>query len=65
MKSKITSYCHVCQKPMVFIKERPNHILHLILTFFTGGLWLIVWILLALSSRKPATCQGCGCAQNL
>lgn len=24
-------------------KKKTNHVLHLILTVFTGGLWLIVW----------------------
>jgi hypothetical protein len=27
--------------------NRPNHILHLILSLLTAGLWLIVWVLLA------------------
>ena len=26
-----------------------NHILHLILTLLTGGLWVIIWILLAMN----------------
>jgi len=26
-----------------------NHILHLILTILTGGLWVIIWILLAMN----------------
>lgn len=26
-----------------------NHVLHLLLTIFTGGLWLPVWIILALA----------------
>lgn len=29
-----------------------NHILHLLLTFFTGGLWAIVWIILAIKGAK-------------
>lgn len=31
---------------------RPNHVLHAILTFFTIGLWALVWILLALTMRE-------------
>lgn len=27
--------------------HRPNHVLHLLLTVFTLGLWLIVWIIVA------------------
>jgi hypothetical protein len=33
----------------VFVKgHRPNHVLHLILTLVTVGLWAVVWILVAL-----------------
>ncbi|MBD3941641.1 DUF4234 domain-containing protein [Microbacterium sp. NEAU-LLC] len=32
--------------------KRPNHVLHLILTIVTGGLWGIVWIIVALSTRE-------------
>ena len=28
-------------------KYKTNHILHLLLTLLTGGLWLIVWIIIA------------------
>jgi hypothetical protein len=37
----------------VFSKgKRPNHILHLLLTIVTLGLWGIVWIVLALTSHE-------------
>lgn len=29
-----------------------NHVLHLLLSIFTGGLWIIVWILLVMDSKK-------------
>jgi hypothetical protein len=29
--------------------RRPNHVLHLILTLVTFGLWAIVWLVLALA----------------
>lgn len=32
--------------------HRPNHLLHLILTIFTLGLWLPVWIIVALASGE-------------
>lgn len=32
--------------------RRPNHVLHLLLTIVTMGLWLPVWILIALTSRE-------------
>jgi hypothetical protein len=41
---KVRKFCKECNK-FVFA-ERPgvNHILHLILTLLTFGIWLIVWI---------------------
>lgn len=30
---------------------RPNHVLHLLLTLVTFGLWAIVWVVLAIDSR--------------
>lgn len=30
----------------------PNHLVHFLLTLFTGGLWLIVWVFLILASSK-------------
>lgn len=32
--------------------KRPNHILHLILTILTVGLWGIVWIILAITKHE-------------
>ena len=32
-----------------------QHILHLLLTVFTGGLWLPVWIILAIRSTRTVT----------
>ena len=32
--------------------QRINHVLHLILTILTGGLWGIVWIILAVNGAE-------------
>ena len=32
--------------------SKPNHVLHLVLTLLTVGLWAIVWIALALIGSK-------------
>jgi hypothetical protein len=43
---------------VVVFGNRPNHILHLILTLVTFGLWVIVWILVAVTSgEKRRTLQ--------
>jgi hypothetical protein len=36
----------------VAVRQGVNHRLHFWLTFFTGGLWLIVWIPLAMKGKK-------------
>jgi hypothetical protein len=35
--------------------HRPNHTLHAIITFFTCGLWGIVWIVIALTGGEKRT----------
>ena len=32
--------------------KKPNHILHAILTLLLLGIWLIVWIILAITSKE-------------
>ena len=32
-------------------KKKVNHILHLLLTVFTGGFWLPIWIFLIIFKR--------------
>lgn len=31
-------------KRVVVVKTHPSHLLHLVLTLLTGGLWIPVWI---------------------
>lgn len=41
------------------VAKTPNHILHLLLTLITSGLWIIVWIVLSFSTRV-FRCTQCG-----
>lgn len=34
--------------------KRPNHILHLVLSILTLGLWLLVWLIIALRKKERA-----------
>jgi hypothetical protein len=41
----------------------PNHLLHFIITFFTCGLWIIPWVLIAIEAEfRPFRCPTCGTA---
>ena len=43
--SQIMKKCAECNKSTMHYQEKPNHILHLLLSIVTAGIWLIVWIL--------------------
>ena len=50
MKKIINRRCHDCGEITKHEVERTNHILHLVLSFITGGLWFIVWIIIGITS---------------
>lgn len=54
-------YCERCQKNAVVFRQGTNHILHLILTLITFGLWAIVWIGVAVKFGGWR-CAECGSA---
>lgn len=62
MAKRIRSdFCHTCKAPRAFVREGPNHVLHLLLSFFTVGFWLPVWALICLLSvTNPSLCVTCG-----
>ncbi len=62
MKQKIIN-CYVCKGNTVHIVSSINHILHLILSIITGGLWIPIWILLGIISMFK-TDQCLVCASN-
>lgn len=41
-KSIKSKFCRVCERQTAFVKEGPNHVLHLLLSVVTFGIWLIV-----------------------
>lgn len=53
-------FCLRCNKHVVTQKNTPNHILHLLLAFFTGGLWLVVWLIIILANLGGWRCVECG-----
>ncbi len=59
MSNKIKSgICKDCDKKVKVEKGRPNHILHIILVFCTGGLWFPIWILSCMTGEWR--CFECG-----
>jgi hypothetical protein len=56
-----SAYCPVCGRQSLFQKPRINHILHLILSIVTVGIWAIAWVIMGISNsaRRPR-CVTCG-----
>jgi hypothetical protein len=56
-------FCRHCKKNTLheLDPDPVNHILHLLLTLFCIGLWLPIWILIALTApRRRMRCSTCG-----
>jgi hypothetical protein len=54
-------FCPLEQRYVLAVKRTPNHILHLLLSIVTGGLWLFVWLaLIIISGESSYRCASCG-----
>jgi hypothetical protein len=64
-EQQTSSWCHVCQQQRLMTKPKINHVLHLILTLVTLGVWVFVWITLAIvHSGKSFRCVQRGTKQG-
>jgi DNA-directed RNA polymerase subunit RPC12/RpoP len=62
--AQITAECSYCRSKRLFTKSGPSHVLHLILSVLTVGLWLPVWVIIVvLGALTPYRCQSCGKAK--
>jgi len=55
-----SSYCFSCESNVLTVGTKTNHLLHLVISFLTFGLWIFVWILLAYSNFENFRCSKCG-----
>ncbi|MET3899669.1 hypothetical protein ABIB57_003631 [Devosia sp. UYZn731] len=54
-------YCPEDDRMVLAEKPATNHLIHLVLTIFTGGLWGIIWILIAMNNAaNKYRCPSCG-----
>lgn len=54
-------YCRTCEAPVLASKQKPSHVLHLLLTLITFGLWIFVWMFLTLmAAMRSYRCTTCG-----
>ncbi len=51
--------CVRCRKATVHLCPQPNHVLHLLLTLFLLGLWIVPWVIISATQSAPQ-CTVCG-----
>lgn len=52
-------HCKTCKRSVLAQRPGTNHILHLILSIVTGGIWLIIWFMSAVKIGGWR-CSHCG-----
>jgi ribosomal protein S14 len=62
-----SNYCATCGRQTLHTKDRVNHVLHLLLSIVTVGLWAVfVWIPLGMKNSAARTrCSVCGSKPGL
>lgn len=54
-----SGFCPICEKQKKIQRPRINHVLHLLLSLCTLGIWIFVWILLSIRIGEWR-CSTCG-----
>jgi cytochrome c biogenesis protein CcdA len=52
-----------CEEEIAMVlaeRQTPNHVLHLLLSIFTAGFWIPVWIVVAIFTSGAYRCPRCG-----
>lgn len=57
--AKERRFCIEEGRPVLAERQTPNHILHLLLSVVTMGIWIIVWLLVS-AVASPFRCPQCG-----
>lgn len=53
-------YCDHCQRHVLGRRNGINHILHLLISLFTCGLWVIPWFFASMTFKAQFACPNCG-----
>ena len=59
MVESTSKFCKNCNEQVLATREKPNHILHLLLSVVTCGWWLIIWFLISIRVGGYK-CSRCG-----
>ena len=56
----VMTRCKNCEAITQHIGPATSHVLHLLMTVFTAGLWIPVWVIIAMNNPTKAKCSRCG-----
>lgn len=62
-EQKNSGFCKACNSKVLITRPGVNHLLHLILTIITLGVWIVVWVLVSVvNTVSPGgwRCSQCG-----
>ena len=65
MTNQVSLYCKNCGKNTLHIQPSTSHVLHLLLSVFTFGIWLIVWFFVAQNNNNQGVCTICQTERGL
>ena len=58
---RTSAYCTHCRKTQLMLRDRPNHVLHFVLTLATVGFWVVPWYLISIGKAGDKfRCKTCG-----
>jgi hypothetical protein len=58
--NQVMHYCGSCKGMKMHFQPSTSHVLHLLLSIFTFGIWIIAWALIAAKNASQKTCSVCG-----
>ena len=65
MTDQVMMYCKQCKAKTLHVQPTTSHVLHLLLSLITFGLWLIIWLIVTANNRNQGQCAVCGRTQGL
>ena len=60
MTHRTIRQCANCDRPTPHESPSTSHVLHLLLSIITAGIWLPLWLVVALNNSNQSTCTVCG-----
>lgn len=62
--TQIMKHCKTCGKSTLHLQKTTSHVLHLLLSVLTAGLWIVIWVLVSISNSTQGQCTECGRAKG-